>query len=266
MASADLDHIRALLIAQTADPPPKPKGFGRWFAPRRPANAPLTLETPPPAPARPPAPAAFSDPDQELLLSHICGPSMMVEQASPLPPPSPRSAFGRRGDLADEVELMLVEPAAEPRRLRVLDDAGAPVGEMILHAVEPPLRTVYAAKEDAHAAPFFPEDLMEPERPALGAPRDPSEPLRPWIKALRAAARPNPEPAPAPPVAPQPKPPAKRRRPSAKAKPAPVPPPEPTLGHDLLEALALALSREQAALEDRLAVVVEETLLEPKAA
>jgi len=147
-------------------------------------------------------------------------------------PPTPRAEFGRRPDAAAEIELMLVQPAAEPRRLRVTDDAGAPIGEMIFHPSDPPVRAAYASSDDTPAVPYFPEDLFEPE-PEFGATEP--EPLRPWIKALRNSGGARPKPV------------------AAQAEhPAPAVP-KTYLGHDLLAALAVSLMREHTALKDRIA-------------
>ncbi len=258
MASADLDHIRALLIAQTEAPEPQTRGLlGRLRLGRRERREPLTLG-PVAASPRFTAPAPC-DPDQDLLLKALCGPApetgvLGIETASPLPPPTPRNGFGRRADGTAETELMLETPATAPRRLRVLDDRGGAVGEIILLPEEPPLRTVYGVADEAHAAPYFPEDLMEPE-----APQEP-QPLRPWIKALRGAGAVKPSPADLakPESMDDQAPLVKRVRQRRATKAAPRPPAP--LGHDLLEALALTLAREHDTLADRLLAVASEQL------
>lgn len=244
MASAELDHIRALLIAQTAAPDTAPRGLlGRLsLGKRRPPPPPLSLA---PAPRPRFDAGAFADTDQTLLLEQICGPatetalSLGVETTSPLPPPAPRAGFGRRAD--QEAELVLDRPANAARRLQVLDPTGHAIGEMLFHPQAPVVQILPAAHvADAHAVPFFPEDLMEPDSPWGPAP--PSEPMRPWIKALRNSAQTMP--VQAPPAATPPKGRAKRAK---AAKPAPPP----SLGRDLLEALALTLTREHEALLDK---------------
>lgn len=276
MASADLDHIRALLIAQTAEPEPEPRGwFGRR---RRPApREPLSLGGTGPKPRF--VPPAFSDPDQELLLQKICGPpspmaevdedlfeprpddSLGVETASPLPPPAPRTAFGRRAD-EPEAELVLETPAVELRRLRVLDPTGAAIGEMILHPRDQPMRLVSPMHDDEHAAPFFPEDFGEPG--GFGQSPGEPQPMRPWIKALRNASRPKSASAAAE-TAPDPveeaAPLAKRVRRRRAVRQGPPtggasPRPSTSFAHDLLDALALALDHEHVQFADRLATVL----------
>lgn len=272
MASADLEYIRALLIAQTADPEPARKGaFGRWLSPKVPRRAPpLDLACERPGAAR--ATTSEADADQALLLDRICGPApgapprhlpcpvedepdiFVAEAVSPLPPPAPRAEFGRRADLFSEVELMLDQPASEPRRLQVLDVSGQPIGEMILQPDAQSHRAVYAAREEA--VPYFPEDL---EEDALFRG---SEPMRPWIKALRHSGAPQRE-KPAPTVVePAPAPPkpakshtARRARGRKSSASPPRSPKNPGLDRDLLEALALTLAREHETLTDRLATV-----------
>lgn len=241
---SDLDYIRALLVAQTAEPEPKSKGgfgavLGGLFARKAeaPPARPLHL------PAAEPTPAAPTEP--ELLLEHTLRPPLEVEAASPLSPPTPRQAFGRRPDMAPEPELILDQPASEARRLQLLDPSGQPVGEMILHPDEAPLRVIPTL---VYETPYFPEDLLDHG----------PEPLRPWLKALRNSGRPSPPPeteASSVRAAP-----ARRtgRRPSA---PRPTPPAHP-LGHDLLEALAVALAREQETLSDRLLELAARGLME----
>ncbi len=261
MATVDLEHIRALLVAQTAEPEPQAKGLlARLFATKAArAEAPLNLAPPQDPPWRrlpPLKPEGATDPDQELLLEHICRPPSVDEHLSPLPPPAARGAFGRRPEGEREPELVLDRPAAELRRLRVLDPTGAAIGEMILHAASP---TVILGDDDLHAAPYFPEDLMDgaspPTIPPLGEAASGAEPMRPWIKALRSAP---PPPASQPTVAPKDQPAdlavslAKRVRRRRKAARAPPPRPPQTFGQDILEALALALEREHATLTDRM--------------
>ncbi|MDP9102674.1 MAG: hypothetical protein M3N05_01535 [Pseudomonadota bacterium] len=248
MASAELDHIRALLIAQTAAPDPAPRGlFGRLsLGKRRAPPPPLNLA---PAPRPRFDPGAFADTDQTLLLEQICGPSeasrpLDVETASPLPPPAPRNGFGRRPDQEAELELVLDRPADAARRLRVLDPTGQAIGEMLFHPQAPVVQIVPVAHVDeAHAAPFFPEDLMETG--SLWGPAPPDQPMRPWIKALRnSGAQVRAEP---------PNRKAKGKKAKAAKAPPPLPPVDPpSLGADLLEALALTLGREHDALCDRL--------------
>jgi len=268
MSTADLEYIRALLVAQTAEPEPQAKSLlGRLFASKpEPPRAP----SPPPrfaaildlaAPAETEAPAgagvpADTDADQELLLEQICRPTTAVESASPLPPPKPRAEFGRRPDLAPEPELVLDQPATVARRLQLLDPSGQPVGEMILHPDEPPMRVIpTVVSEDV---PYFPEDFLDPGHPAE------PQPLRPWLKALRKSGLVQPARPPAGVGATEPDDSApltkrvrarraKRHQPPPKASPQP-------LGHDLLEALALTLAREQETLADRLLSVAPDSV------
>ena len=230
MASADFDHIRALLIAQTAEPEPK-RGKFSVFGRRAPApQTPLALAE---APRRaPPTSRPRGEDDQELLLDYIClpvaapqKPVVVPEALSPLPPPAPRSAFGRRSD-EDGLEILLG-------------------GE---------------ALEEPSAVPYFPEDLADGEAAMEQLFTEP-QPMRPWIKALRGASRPaigdGPLPLHKPVVEPAPasqqKPVRSLRRPAAALAPAP----ERAVGaaslsRDLLEALELALQREHHRLDDRL--------------
>lgn len=244
MASADLEHIRALLIAQTAAPEPRRRGF-RLFGARR--SAPDATDAPLPIietvrrlePLAPPAEAR--DADQALLLERICTPPpppvevdetlFVEERLAPLPPPAMRDAFGRRSE-PDELVLTLDRPdQAEPA-----------------------------------AVPFFPEDFEDPIAGAESLFAEP-QPMRPWIKALRDSRRPPPVPVSAPAPAPEP---AARSAPepaSGTPRPRPVqktrapaePPPRSAgaaaLSRDLLEALELALLREHHQLSDRLAVI-----------
>jgi hypothetical protein len=175
MASADLDHIRALLIAQTAAPEPRRRTFGMLGPRGRPSNPPLVLAEPVRRAGEAPA-DADQGLDQEILLSYICAPEtpepapspFVPETVSLLPPPRPRAAFGRRRE--DEApELLLARAGAD----------------------DPPI------------VPYFPEDLAE-EAHELEALFSDREPMRPWIKALRTTARPS-HPAPS---APEPPPPA----------------------------------------------------------
>ncbi len=260
MSSADLDHIRALLVAQTADPEPQARSLlGRLFVsasePARPSAKPPRF-APPADPALPPTErAGDAEAEPELLLEHVCRPPLDIETASPLPPPSPRGEFGRRADLSPEPELVLDQPATTARRLQLLDPAsGQPVGEMILHPNEPPMRVISTVLREE--VPYFPEDYLDPEQ----HPGEP-QPLRPWLKALRQSGLI--KPAPAQPVPAQgvraektdaaasarraPAGRTKHRRDARDAKPSPH-----TLGRDLLEALALTLGREQETLADRL--------------
>ena len=186
MSSADLDYIRALLVAQTAEPEPEPQSLlARLFA----ARPEPPRRRPPPlprfaaarghaAPARPDVPSdAVSEP--ELLLEHMCRPPRSVETAPAVPPSSPRGEFGRRPEIAPQPELILDQPAATARRLQLLDVCGQPVGEIILQPDQGPTRGVLKGED----VPYFPEDLLETVQP-----QEP-EPLRPWLKALRASAR-----------------------------------------------------------------------------
>ena len=270
MSSADLDYIRALLVAQTAEPEPQAKSLlGRLFAakpePPRPPSAPprfaiiLDLAAPAQTDGRAdPRPDVGVDVDtgvdfsQELLLDQICGPTAAVESASPLPPPRPRAEFGRRPDLAPEPELVLDQPAAAARRLQLLDPSGQPVGEMILRPDEPPMRdTATVVREEV---PYFPEDFLD-----HGHPTEP-QPLRPWLKALRKSGRVQPDRSVVGPVAePDDGAPLTKRVRERRAK-GRQPPPKAaaqSLGHDLLEALALTLAREQENLADRLLSVAD---------
>jgi len=259
MASTDLDHIRALLVAQTAETEPQPKGlFGRLFA---------TQAEAPPSPSKPPrfttvpelgAPvesAPCPEHEQELLLEHIVRPTLGVETAAPLPPPPPRGEFGRRPDLAPEPELILDQPATVARRLQLLDVSGQPVGEMILSPDEPKMRVISPAASEE--VPFFPEDFLDDDE----HPGEP-QPLRPWLKALRRSGLVKPADA-ATAAARQDEsgPPIKRGR--ARGAKGREPPPKSaprTLGHDLLEALAITLAREQENLVDRLHRVAHESV------
>jgi hypothetical protein len=258
MATADLDYIRALLVAQTAEPEPQAKGLlARLFAARSVRAAPPLNLTPAPEPPwrrlPPLTPEGGSDPDQALLLEHICRPPAVDESLSPLPPPTPRGAFGRRQEGEREAELMLDRPAAELRRLRVLDPTGAAIGEMILRAAAP---TVVLSDEDLHAVPYFPEDLMDggeaPTIPPLPESVAGPRPMRPWIKALRSPSIPTGGDRPARSTDPA----ASRAKGARRRKadsPAPSGPPRPkSLGQDILEALALTLEREHATLTDRM--------------
>ena len=251
----DLDDIRALLIAQTADPEPKTKGlFGRLFASKplseRPARCAAILNLD--------APAEADGGEQELLLEHTFRPRH-DESQSPLRPPEPRATFGRRPDLFPEPELVLDRPAAVARRLQLLDLDGQPVGEMILRPDEAPGMAptmIPSAVVVGGEVPYFPEDLDD-HHAAHGP-----EPLRPWLKALRNSKhQPLAAPGETPAVTafetpPAPKP---RRRPRKASKPkaevvapAPTAPEGRTLSEDLMEALALTLSREHEILSDRL--------------
>jgi hypothetical protein len=258
MASADLDYIRALLIAQTAAPEPEPRRlFSRLIGKRRTPPAPLN-RSPRPQPRFDPNLFAKADPDAALLLDQLratpAETPLVAEVLSPLPPPAPRAAFGRRPDVEPEVELLLDQPATAARRLRLLDPSGQPIGEMMLEPHQTVARIVAAhhtpLADDSHAAPFFPEDLMDPDSPwVLGKG---SEPMRPWIKALRNSTRPIEEPKPV--TAPPPR--KKVRRRKAKAIKGAIPPPPaspPSLGEDLLSALAVTLTHEHDRLADRLA-------------
>lgn len=268
MSTVDFDHIRALLIAQTADPEPKARGvFGRLFTQRAERPRPL-------APVRPVGVLDLATPlPEEVAAASRSAPpptppdvaAAPVETASLLPPPAPRAAFGRRPDVVYEPELVLDQPATAARRLQLLDPSGQPVGEMILHPDEPPMRLISTIVREE--VPFFPEDLLDPD-PPVGP-----EPLRPWLKALRksgtVAAAAATDPAPASPTsevedsAPLTKRVrARRTRPPA----APKRPPPPSFGHDLLEALALTLAREQETLSDRLLAVAETSLFRDAAA
>ena len=220
MASADLDHIRALLIAQTAEPEPK-RGLLSVFGRRNPRSAPLALDAPLRRP--PPAPSSWEYGDQELLLERICVPTVAApppqvipETHSPLPPPDPRSAFGRRSD-QDDLELLLDH-----------------------HEVEEP-----------SAVPFFPEDLAETDAEIERLFSEP-QPMRPWIKALRSSSKPA-SPVEAAPVADR-GPPRKRKRTVAPPPPARCAKAE-ALSRDLLEALEVALTREHHQLDDRLSAL-----------
>jgi len=280
---ADLDHIRALLVAQTAEAEPKSRSLlGRLFARR--------TEAPPPrAPVRyaaildlatPLEPASRPDSKPEPEPEHTLRPGLVLEEASRLRPPDPRSGFGRRPEavppfagsqMAREPELVLDQPAAGPRRLQLLDASGQPVGEMILQPNTP--------REEV---PYFPEDFLDhgdaghDEPPLYERLTHEPQLLRPWLKSLRppASTQPAAEPVSAPeldiaeldiaaldiakldagaPLASQVRQRrtrASRPRPSkpVQARPAVTRP----LGEDLLGALALALAREHETLADRL--------------
>jgi hypothetical protein len=297
MSSADLDYIRALLVAQTDEPKPEVQSLlGRLFGPRSkpgPTRWPEPPRRPPPPPRfagvpdraapSPPDLPAVPDVERELLLEHICRPLRAAEPVSPLAPPTPRGEFGRRPDTAPE--LILDQPAIAARRLQLLDPSGKPVGEMILHPDARPMQGVPAEVGPAEVGPaevgpdvmvptrigptgigptgiggevpYFPEDLLDP---GAGP-----QPLRPWLKALRTSGRVQPAPSSgaegAQRTEPDPDdsaPLVKRVRHRRQQWRRPEPNPRKTLGQDLLEALALALSREQEALADRLSSAVED--------
>ena len=280
---ADLDHIRALLVAQTAEAEPQSRSlFGRLFARRAEASPPrgpvryaaiLDLAASPEPASRPesnPKPRPNPEPELELELEHTVRPGLGLEEASRLRPPDPRSGFGRRPEvgppvagsqLAREPELVLDQPAAGPRRLQLLDASGQPVGEMILQPNTP--------REEV---PYFPEDFLDQGEAGHDEPplydRLTHEPqlLRPWLKSLRppASTQPATEPVAAPkldvaeidagaPLASQVR--QRRTRASRPRPPKPVqvrPAATRPLGEDLLGALALALAREHETLADRL--------------
>lgn len=267
MSLSDLAYIRALLVAQTVEPEPRAKGlFGRLFAgraePGRSAASPSAFVNP----------SAFVKPldlcsgEGELLLEHTFRPRPELEAAPPLAPPSPRAEFGRRSDAAAENELVLDRPAAEPRRLTLLDPSGQAVGEMILEPEEPAMRLIATVVREE--VPYFPEDFLDhghSHSHSHGGPPEP-EPLRPWLKALRNTGMPRP--AAAEPAASTAKP--TRRRPRSRPQPVPTrvesASAEPaSLGHDLLEALALTLAREHETLDDRLFALAQDGVFQPMA-
>ena len=289
MSLAELDHIRALLVAQTAEPEPQGKSLlGRLFAPK------AERSRPPPPPPRfatvldlaATVEAATVEPDleaqdperhpeadaeidaetgAELLLEQLCRPNLEVETASPLPPPAPRGEFGRRADIALEPELILDQPAVHARRLQLLDPSGQPVGEMILRPDEPPMRVIATVVREE--VPYFPEDFLDPDHPAE------PQPLRPWLKALRKSGVAQPALAAAQTrdagtadaapdeSAPLTKRVRNRRAQGRQSQPQSQPkaPPQP-LSHDLLEALAFTLSREHENLADRLLSVAGDSV------
>lgn len=233
MASTDLDHIRALLIAQTTEPEPRRGGFALFGRRKTAPVAPLSIvETV--RRLEPLTPSVETrDADQALLLDRICSPPpppvevdkdlFVAEALSPLPPPAARDAFGRRTE-PDELVLILDRPdQAEPATV-----------------------------------PYFPEDFDDSAAEAEALFAEP-QPMRPWIKALRDSRLPAPPPAPRAAPAPEPEEQPSVAEAVGKIRASKTPPPRSAstaaLSRDLLEALELALLREHHQLGDRLALL-----------
>lgn len=176
-----------MLAAQTA-PETRPPSLARrmkgWLAPK---PGPSIIE-PLFVPAEPPVaadPHPLED-DAPILLGTEIGlapgdalpPQILLGDLAPR-----RPAFGQRS----EPVLELSEPApVEPRRLTLMAEDGAAVGEIILRAPElhAPEAEVRRPFEPLHSeVPFFPDDLADEPKPLRKAP-----PPKP-----QAAAAPNPE-------------------------------------------------------------------------
>jgi hypothetical protein len=253
MAPSELAEIRALLIAQTQTVeirrPANLLGVvGSLLRPRaEPPVRPITLHTPVAAPRKPvvwhgwpAAPegaatcgAAQDEERSPLLLGDEIDPDMFAPLD--LPPP-PRAAFGVRSPRPylphDSVLLLNKLAPAEPRRLTLLTEAGEAVGEIYLKPEGRRGHAIYdlADPADEHQAPFFPGDLEEhePGPPPLMAASH-------WADRGKVGAQTSRAPTCAPPP-----------RPTAR------PGSTPGLGLDLLQALAVTLSREHETLSDLL--------------
>ena len=163
MNATEIQEVRAMLAAQTTAteerrPPTLARTLSRLLAPSvsfgAPSPSPVVLAgiDEPPAPDEAPLLLA-----EEITLSapiEAVPPELLLGALSPR-----RAAFGQRS----ETVLELSEPVAvEPQRLVLVGTDGAPVGEIILHAVETPVippRRPFAA--EVMETPFFPEDLAD---------------------------------------------------------------------------------------------------------